>query len=404
MFSSGVARMRARMPMIAVVLMAALGCTTIAQVPGGTITHTTRGQAPQAPAKLAPMEPPKAPASSPPRLDPQITPTAAVSMTSPDGSLKYTQVKVAASIGHEAVITEDEVLHTVRARVREFGDLSPAAQDAKAKELYKEELRELIGRELLIVELFDRMKKNKADAKIEELQQFAADNAVREIGDRRRRMGIAQLSEAEFMQVLQSQGIEYKMLKRQIERDTLQRIYLEQMVKDKVKQISINDLWDYYKANPKDFTRTNSVKWMDLFVSFANFKTADEARAHATKAWKEAMAGGDFATLVKKYGQGDSNLRGGEGIGSKPGEIQPAEFEPVLFDMAAGQVSPLLQTATGYHIVKVIEREKAGLVPFDEKIQTAIRMKLSITVQDQERSRIVEDLWRRHRPKVVDPN
>ena len=138
------------------------------------------------------------------------------------------------------------------------------------------------------------------------------------------------MPESEFVRLLAQQGMTHKTLVRQIEQDVLCRIYLDQLVKDKIKYITLNDLWDYYQAHPKEFAVENRVKWLDLFVSFRNFPTADEAKAHATKAWKEAMAGGDFATLVKKYGQGDSNLRDGEGVGAKAGEKRRLEIPSSL--------------------------------------------------------------------------
>ncbi|CAN5550644.1 hypothetical protein BH11PLA2_BH11PLA2_05310 [soil metagenome] len=391
-------------------LVAAGGCNTALKVPSvnDVKSAVTRSQAPSAPSGpiTMPTLTPQPEVKPELKTAPAITPVSNVetkALTSSDGqSLRYTQVKVAASIGHEAVITEDEVLQMVRGRIRDYGELTGTARATKEKQIYNEELKELINRELIVLELFDRMKKNKAEAKIEELKKHASDTAKREISDRKKRQGLADMPESEFVRLLAQQGMTYKTLVRQIEQDVLCRIYLEQLVKDKIKYITLNDLWDYYQAHPKEFAVENRVKWLDLFVSFRNFKTADEAKAHATKAWKEAMAGGDFATLVKKYGQGDSNLRDGEGVGAKAGEIQPTELEPVLFDMDANQVSPLLQTGTGYHIVKVIERDKAGTHAFDEKVQAAIRNKLSVQVQDKERARIVEDLWRRHRPKVVE--
>ena len=379
-------------------LLVCTGCRTALDLPGAsTIANTiSRAQLPQAP--TGPIAEPK--------NDEPVKQAAFVAPlpVKPIGeSLHYTQVKVAATIGHDAVITDDEVWQMVRSRMREYVELTGAAREAKEKQIYKEELRELIGRELLVLELFDRMKKNKVEAKIDELKKFAGEQAEKDIADRKKRQGLGNLSEAEFVTVLQQQGLSYKALKRQIEQDNLSRIYLDQMVKDKVKYISINDLWDYYQEHPKDFAVQDRVKWLDLFVSFRNFKTPEDAKAHATAAWKSAMAGSDFVELVKKMGQGDSNLRDGEGIGQKRGEIQPSELEPVLMDMAANQVSPLLQTSAGYHIVKVIEREKAGTLPFDEKVQALIRAKLGVIVQEQERQKIVEELWRRYRPKVVDP-
>lgn len=358
-------------------LALAAGCKTNLSLPDrGEVIHSLRGQAPSPPA---------------------IVPVSGE-------SLRYTQVKVAATIGHEAVITDDEVWQMVRSRMREFADLIGEERAAKEKQIYREELKELVGRELLVLELFERMRKNKVEERIEDLKKHATESAERDILDRKKRQGFGHLNEEDFVKLLTSQGLNMAMLKRQLEQETLSRIYLEQTLKDKIKYISFNDLWDYYQSNPKDFEVQDRAKWLDLFVSFRNFNTVEEARAHATAAWKSAMAGADFAELVKKYGQGDSNLRDGEGIGQKRGEIQPAELEPIIMELNAGQVSPLLQTATGYHIVKVVEREKAGTLPFDERVQSLIRMKLTMQVQEHERQKAIEELWRKHRPMIVEPD
>lgn len=382
-----------RRSLIFAALIACAGCKTST----GSSSVTARSQAPVAPAETL---------TAPKIETAPVKPVAAEVVVPPKAgeSLRYTQVKVAASIGHDAVITDDEVWQMVRARMREYADLQGPAREAKEKAIYKEELTELIGRELLVLELFDRMRKNKVDAKIEELKKFASDAAVRDIGERKKKQGLANLSEAEFVQMLQAQGLSYKTLKRQLEQETLSRIYLEQMLKDKVKYISLNDLWDFYQGHQSEFKLEDEVEWLDLFVLFRNFPSQAAAKDHATAAWKSAMAGVEFADLVAKYGQGDSNLRKGEGVGKKKGEIQPAELEPVLLDMDSGQVSPLLQTATGYHIVKVTKRVKAGVMPFDALAQSLIRAKLSYQVQEKERQHVIEELWRKHRPKVVDVN
>ena len=58
-------------------------------------------------------------------------------------------------------------------------------------------------------------------------------------------------------------------------------------------------------------------------------------------------------------------------------------------------MSGVLQTATGFHIVKVVERTYASLVPFDVKVQTRIRDKLAAEINKAEMRKMVEDLSRR---------
>jgi peptidyl-prolyl cis-trans isomerase SurA len=360
-----------------------------------------RGQAPDGPRAPDTLPPIKEPTLLPPAGPAAtVTPTSYSTPQPVADPLREKQIQIAAYIGTDAVITEDDVWQMVRQRARDYYSLAGRERDAKEKEIYKDELRRLIERELVVIELTGRLKKNKKDDILREMSEMADKSATKRLTDYRKQMKFD--AEEEFLKGLKSQGLSYKGLHRQLAREFLMNLFLDQMVKDKVKFITLNDLWDYYQANAKEFATDDRAKWLDLFVPFNLFPTADEARKYADGVWRQATAGADFAGLVKKYGRGDSNLRDGEGVGQKRGEVQPPEMEGVIFGMDAGQLSPLLQTATGYHIVKVTEREKAGVKPFDQKVQIDIREKLGRQVQKQEHEKLMDELWRKYRPKVVE--
>jgi hypothetical protein len=351
---------------------------------------------------------PKAPDTLPPIKEPLLPPAGPVAAVMPTSysapqpvgdPLREKQIQIAAYIGTDAVITEDEVWQMVRQQAREYFSLSGQARDVKEKEIYGKELRKLIERELIVVELTGRLRKNKKEDVLREMTDMAEKTATKRMTDHRKQMKID--TEEDFLKVLKSQGLTYKGIHRQLAREFLMNLFLDQMVKDKVKFITLSDLWDYYQANPKEYSTDDRARWLDLFVPYTLFPSQDEARKYADGVWRQASTGADFAALVKKYGRGDSNLRDGEGVGQKRGEVQPAEMENVIFGMDAGQVSPLLQTATGFHIVKVTERDKAGVKPFDQKVQLDIREKLGHQVQKQEHEKLMDELWRKYRPKVI---
>ncbi len=365
-----------------------------------------RGQAPDEP--LAPtgkivikesLPDPLAPAAAPKS---PIVPAAAGArkeLSALSNPLRDKQIQVAAFIGTDVVITDDEVWQMVRQRAPEYMELFGAEQVAKEKAVYREELRKLVERELIVLELYSRMKKNKAEDKIEGLNEHAREQATRRLNEYRKNRKV---DEADFVKILRAQGLTYNGLRRQLERDTLVQVFLEQMLKDKARFVTLNDIWDHYTANPKEFALEEKVKWLDCFVSFQRFQSTDDAKEYAQNLWRQATQGGDFVEIVKKSSHGDSVLRNGEGLGTKKGEFQPAELESILLELTEGQISPLLQTATGYHIVKIVESRKAGTRPFDGKVQSEIRAKLTRQLQSKEYDKMVDDLWRRYRPRVVE--
>jgi parvulin-like peptidyl-prolyl isomerase len=144
------------------------------------------------------------------------------------------------------------------------------------------------------------------------------------------------------------------------------------------------------------------VKWQDVFVSFNRHATARAAFDHAEMIRAKAAAGADFAALAKQFDNGLAAQQKGFGIGTERGKIQPVDVEPTVWSLRPGEVSTLIQTPAGYHVVKVVEREYAGVRPFDSKVQTEIRDKLRNKDREVEYQRMIEELWRKGPVQVIE--
>jgi parvulin-like peptidyl-prolyl isomerase len=365
----------------------ALGCAS-ADTHADTPPAVVRPQAPVAPV-------------TPPVVTPQPVKTVAASdaTTADQGS---TQVRVAAVIGTDAVITDDEVWQQVRQRASEYVQLTGPARDAKEKELFREELRKLIERELILYDFVAKVKKNKPAA-LDELKDETERTAAKQMREIMRSIRTANnmTSEDQVLEALKSQGVSVKAWKRQLERSALMGVYLNQLLRDKAKAVTLAQVQVYYATHQDEFKTDDRVKWQDLFVSNTRFNTVEEAKKYAEQVRGVLAGGADFAATVEQYGHGDSKLRKGDGLGEKRGEIQPAELEATVFAMKAGDLSAPVPTATGFHVVRVVEREVGGVRPFDEKTQTAVRMKLAQQVQKAEYDRLIEELWRKTTVKVI---
>jgi parvulin-like peptidyl-prolyl isomerase len=117
---------------------------------------------------------------------------------------------------------------------------------------------------------------------------------------------------------------------------------------------------------------------------------------------RQAAGGADIVARVKQYDNGLASGTNGVGVGSKRGEIQPADVEPTVWSLKPGEVSQLIETPAGYHIVKVVERDFAGVRPFDAKVQGEIRERLLRQYREIEYQRLVEDLWRKGPVRVIE--
>ncbi len=70
----------------------------------------------------------------------------------------------------------------------------------------------------------------------------------------------------------------------------------------------------------------------------------------------------------------------------------PQQVEPTVWALKAGEVGPVIDLGFGLHIVRVAERQYAGLKPFDVPCQADVRNKLRNQIADREFKRIVDEL------------
>ena len=306
------------------------------------------------------------------------------------------QVRIVASIG-KTPIYESEVREAVYNRLSEYNRLPDAQRQAKEKELFREELRRIIERELVLDEMFARLTAMKQTALLARVRDGANKEAEFRIKEIRKEIGVP--SDDVFRDVLRSRGLTLDGLKRQFARGFMMNSYLRQTAGERMNVIALDEIREYYAAHPEQFKAEEKIVWLDLFVMTGRFKTPDEARLYAAHMHARAAKGEDFAKLASEHGMGDSKLRNGAGIGEKPGEIFPQDLEPTLLAMNAGQVQ-VKETETGYHVLKVTERTRAGTKPLDEKVQSEIRKRIQAQVYERESRRLIDTLWKRSQPQI----
>ena len=133
-------------------------------------------------------------------------------------------------------------------------------------------------------------------------------------------------------------------------------------------QISDEEIISYYEYNMDTFSEPKKVKARHILFKLsetASEEKENEIRAKAESVLKEAREGEDFIALAKKYSEGPTKTKGGDlGYFSSGQMLKP--FEEATFNMAPGQISDLVRTKFGYHIIKVEDVKEASTKPLDE--------------------------------------
>jgi parvulin-like peptidyl-prolyl isomerase len=172
--------------------------------------------------------------------------------------------------------------------------------------------------------------------------------------------------------------------------------YLRQRIKPYVERPSHEQMLDYYEQHQSGFKVEDSVEWQDLFISTEKYKTPAEARKVAEDLVRRLRDGAEFVALCERYDDGLSRDRGGKGVGSRRGEIRPEELEDQLFRMRAGDVGPVVEIGSGFHVFRLVKRDYAGVKPFaEEEVQRMIRNKLRGEASARESKKMIADLKRK---------
>ena len=134
-------------------------------------------------------------------------------------------------------------------------------------------------------------------------------------------------------------------------------------------EISEEEARAFYDTHQEAFQRPEQIRARHILIrpeSDGGEQADLDARNRLEVLRKEAEAGADFAELAGKHSQGPSGKRGGElGYFSRGDMAKP--FEDAAFALKEpGELSDVIKTRFGYHLIKLEDRREAGLVPFEE--------------------------------------
>ncbi len=123
-----------------------------------------------------------------------------------------------------------------------------------------------------------------------------------------------------------------------------------------------------YDANRDKYRTPERVKERHILISTMNKPKEEQAalEAKAAGVLKQIRAGGDFAELAKKNSDDPGSAQKGGDLGWVTRGQMVKPFEEASFALKPNEISNLVKTDYGFHIVQALEKEEARLKPFDE--------------------------------------
>lgn len=164
--------------------------------------------------------------------------------------------------------------------------------------------------------------------------------------------------------------------------------YLKKEVANKV-EVSEEDIKAYYESHKDEFKTPDMVRSRHILIktdASASDNDKKKAKEKAEEILEKIKAGEDFAKLASDISDDTgSKTRGGE-LGFFPKGRMVKAFEDAAFSLKPGEVSGIVETQFGYHIIKVEEKKETEMEPFDTA-KEKIKQKL---LQERTKTKVTE--------------
>ena len=199
--------------------------------------------------------------------------------------------------------------------------------------------------------------------------QLARDSGLR-VDDAQLDRAIERIAEsnkmtlAAFRQALQKDGVPFDKFRDEVRAQIMITRLREREVDDRI-EVSESEIDLYLEENKAGGAARNEYNLAHVLIRLpeqASPERIETARGRAEKARAEALAGADFARIAAAHSDAPDAIQGGV-LGWRPEDRLPELFASALRNMRAGEVSEVLRSPGGFHVLKLIERRGAESGP-----------------------------------------
>lgn len=255
---------------------------------------------------------------------------------------------------HADLQLKDEIAHDCQ-------NCLPDRMAAEYKDQQKDLLRGLIDQSLMV-------------QRAKDMGISVESDLVKRLDDVRKQNNMNSIEELE--KAVEGSGLPWEDYKTQIRNGMLTQEVIRREVGSHI-NIPSEEVKAYYTAHSDEFTRPEEVQLTEIFLS-TDGKSPEEIESVHRKA-EDLLArvrkGDDFNEIAKRYSEGSTAKDQGGDLGVfKRGVLSP-QLNDVVFKMEKGQITDVIQTKTGFEILKVEAHFVAGLQPLD-KVENEVMNKL----------------------------
>ena len=197
-------------------------------------------------------------------------------------------------------------------------------------------------------------------------------------------------SSTEFDANLRAMGSSLRQLRKSWGQDQLTKYFLSQQLKVKA-EVTHQEMLDSYHENIAAYEMPAKCRWEQVMIRFDRSSSRAAAKASIVELGNQIVYGANLAAVARKSSHGFLASDGGKHDWTTQGALVLKEIDEAIFSLPVGELSDIIESRDGYHVIRVIERTEATRKPFLEA-QVEIKQRIEAEKRQQAFDKHVEKL------------
>ena len=267
-----------------------------------------------------------------------------------------------AAIVNDEIITITEVREAMGPEAEQLAQqFTGLARDERLKALFKRTVTNLVDAQLQL-------------ARARHLNLRVTEDDVKQQIDTLKKQN--QVADEQFLQLLKTRGLTLETYKQQVQEGLLVSKVVNAEVRSHLTVLD-SELQEAYKAKNDQYKVAGGQTVSHILFLLPPYPTEHDEqrlRAKAESVLQQLRQGGNFATLARQYSDGPSAEAGGLLGTFRPGELLPG-FEEAVAQLRPGEISDVVRTRVGFHIIRLEARQAGTMRPFEE-VQEELKLEI----------------------------
>jgi len=289
----------------------------------------------------------------------------------------------------KSVVLERELLRFVNTVLEANADRIPKEQIPQVRlDLMRRALPSLLETKMVVEDVKSKLPQENLDSLQERLAEEFEKNEMKRIMEK-----MEVKTRREFEAKLAAAGSSIEREKQGFIERTIAKTWIRQNLEiDEV--VSHEEMLERYQSQIEEFKYPAEARWQELLIRHDRYGSKAEAHRVIAELGNRVMSGVPFEQVARESSHGATAREGGYWDWTSRGSLVSEVLDNAIFQLPVGSLSQVLEDNEGFHIVRVLERHDAGVVPFVEA-QVELREQIREERFEAESKKYLEELKER---------